>query len=147
MAFQVLYSANFLQEDNVDKYLNMVDHFGSDQDQKLGEKALEFAKDLIKGTLAHIEELDNTIQSHSKNWRLNRIAKVELTILRLSIYEMFHRDDVPPKVAINEAVELAKAFGDENSKKFINGILDAVAKTLEKNLQNLEETNNGQIRA
>ncbi len=62
----------FLQEDNVDKYLNMVDHFGSDQDQKLGEKALEFAKDLIKGTLAHIEELDNTIQSHSKKLEIKQ---------------------------------------------------------------------------
>ncbi|WP_461833309.1 transcription antitermination factor NusB [Desulfothermus sp.] len=145
IAFQVLYSTNFLEQEGVDNYLNMIDHFCGDERYPINEKAVEFAKELVKGTLDHINELDKIIEAHSKNWKLSRIAKVELTILRLSIFEMMYRDDVPTKVAINEAVELSKAFGDDNSKRFVNGILDAVAKTLENKLQNREETSDGQI--
>ena len=145
IAFQVLYSTNFLEQEGVDNYLKMIDHFCADEKYPINEKAVEFAKELVKGTLDHINELDKIIEAHSKNWKLSRIAKVELTILRLSIFEMMYRDDVPTKVAINEAVELSKAFGDDNSKRFVNGILDAVAKTLENKLQNREETSDGQI--
>lgn len=86
---------------------------------------------LAEGVWNAREELDRIIGEHSQNWKLARIGKVEMTILRLALYEILHLPDVPPKVAINEAVELAKRFGDENSKNFVNGILDAVARAVD----------------
>jgi N utilization substance protein B len=76
-------------------------------------------------------ELDEVIARFSKNWKLTRIAKVELTILRLAMHEILHRQDIPLRVAINEAVELAKTYGDDNSPTFVNGILDAVARAVD----------------
>ncbi|MDD4648423.1 MAG: transcription antitermination factor NusB, partial [Desulfoplanes sp.] len=78
------------------------------------------------------KELDTTIARFSKHCKLNRIAKIELTILRLAVFEMLHVPDVPVRVTINEAIELAKKFGDDNSRTFVNGILDAVAKDVAK---------------
>ncbi len=87
-----------------------------------------FSWDLVHGAWSMQKELDEAITRHSQHWRIERIGRIELTILRLGMYEMLHRPDVPVKVAINEAVELAKQFGDANSPSFINGILDAAAK-------------------
>ncbi|MDY7001028.1 MAG: transcription antitermination factor NusB [Thermodesulfobacteriota bacterium] len=91
----------------------------------------EFAWELVSGVWERVESLDKVIVRFSRHWKLKRIAKVELAILRLALFEMLFSKDTPPKVAINEAVELAKRFGDENSKNFVNGILDAAAKALE----------------
>lgn len=88
--------------------------------------------ELLRGVLENSEEINRLIGSYSRHWRLERIAKIELGILRLAIYEMVYRPDIPLKVSINEAVELSKMFGDENSKGFINGILDAVAQSVRK---------------
>ena len=95
------------------------------------EKVCAFALDLAAAVVEKHAELDLVIQRFSQHWKVARIAKVELVILRLSLYEMLHRPDIPLKVAINEAVELAKSFGDENSPSFINGILDAAAKAID----------------
>lgn len=78
--------------------------------------------------ISSIEQLDSRISSVATGWKLNRMGKVELTILRLAVYEMELDEDVPVKVAINEAVELAKKYGEDNSSGFINGILAKVAK-------------------
>lgn len=85
-----------------------------------------FAEPLIRGTLEHREEADALIKKHAKNWELHRIAAVDRNILRLAIYEMLHRDDIPPVVSINEAVDIAKKFSTQDSGKFVNGILDKV---------------------
>ena len=85
-----------------------------------------FADPLIRGTLQHREELDTQIKQHVQNWELHRIAAVDRNILRLALYEMLHRDDIPPVVSINEAVDIAKKFSTEDSGKFVNGILDKV---------------------
>ncbi len=85
-----------------------------------------FALELIGGVLEALPQLDGMIAAHCKNWRLQRIAKVELTVLRLSLFELLYREDVPDKVAINEGIELAKKFGDQRSGGFVNGILDAI---------------------
>jgi len=85
-----------------------------------------FADPLIKGTLEHRDESDELIKKHAKNWELHRIAAVDRNILRLAIYEMLHRDDIPPVVSINEAVDIAKKFSTQDSGKFVNGILDKV---------------------
>jgi N utilization substance protein B len=91
----------------------------------------EFARALVAGVWARRDDLDQTINRFSQHWKLARIARVELTILRVALYEMLYLDDIPLKVAINEAVELAKRYGDDNSKNFVNGILDAVARAVE----------------
>jgi N utilization substance protein B len=85
-----------------------------------------FADPLIRGTLEHRDEVDEIIKKHAKNWELHRIAAVDRNILRLAIFEMLHRDDIPPIVSINEAVDIAKKFSTQDSGKFVNGILDKV---------------------
>jgi N utilization substance protein B len=85
-----------------------------------------FAEPLIRGTLEHIPELDEKIKHYAKNWELHRMAVVDRNILRLAIYEMLHRDDIPPVVSINEAVDIAKRFSTDESGGFVNGILDKV---------------------
>ena len=85
-----------------------------------------FADPLIRGTLEHRDEADGLIKKHAINWELHRIAAVDRNILRLAIYEMLHREDIPPIVSINEAVDIAKKFSTQDSGKFVNGILDKV---------------------
>jgi len=95
------------------------------------EEAVTFASQLFMGICEHLDDIDKVIGKNSDHWKLNRIAKVELAILRLALYEILHRQDIPLKVAINEAIELAKGFGDESSRSFVNGILDAVARAVD----------------
>jgi transcription antitermination protein NusB len=85
-----------------------------------------FADPLIRGALEHRAEADELIKKHAINWDLHRIAAVDRNILRLAIFEMLHRDDIPPVVSINEAVDIAKKFSTQDSGKFVNGILDKV---------------------
>jgi N utilization substance protein B len=85
-----------------------------------------FAEPLIRGALAHRDEADARIMRHARNWELHRMAAVDRNILRLAIYEMLHREDIPPVVSINEAVDVAKKFSTQDSGKFVNGILDKV---------------------
>ena len=85
-----------------------------------------FADKLIHGVLEHQAELDERIKQHAANWDLPRIAVVDRNVLRLAIYEMLHRDDIPPVVSINEAVDIAKKFSTHDSGKFVNGILDKI---------------------
>jgi N utilization substance protein B len=85
-----------------------------------------FAEPLIRGALEHRDEADGIIKKHAQNWDLHRMAAVDRNILRLAIYEMLYRDDIPPVVSINEAVDIAKKFSTQDSGKFVNGILDKV---------------------
>ena len=85
-----------------------------------------FADPLIRGTLEHRDACDAIITKHAKNWDLHRIAAVDRNVMRLAIYEMLHREDIPPIVSINEAVDIAKKFSTQDSGKFVNGILDKV---------------------
>ncbi len=95
------------------------------------EDAVSFASQLFMGICEHLADIDKVIGKHSDHWKIGRIGKVELAILRLALFEILHRQDIPLKVAINEAIELAKGFGDENSRAFVNGILDAVARAVD----------------
>ena len=83
-----------------------------------------FAEELIHGIIEKIREVDDQIQKHASNWKFERIAKVDLAILRMATYELLHRNDIPPIVSINEAIDLSKVFSNLDSKRFINGILD-----------------------
>ncbi len=136
-AFQVLYSLNFapVMDEDVLKHRFLHAPMGeknaedpAEELQELGPQSEEFGWALTHGVWSRQGELDEAIVKHSQHWKLGRIAKIELTILRLALHEILHRSDVPKKVAINEAVELAKSFGDDNSGAFVNGILDAAAK-------------------
>ncbi|HMJ89083.1 MAG TPA: transcription antitermination factor NusB [Candidatus Acidoferrum sp.] len=85
-----------------------------------------FADPLIRGTIENRDACDEVIKKHAKNWDLHRIATVDRNVMRLAIYEMLHREDIPPVVSINEAVDIAKKFSTNDSGKFVNGILDKV---------------------
>ena len=86
----------------------------------------EFITKLVKGVIAEESELDAVLQPVAPEWPIDQIARMDRLVLRLGLYELLHEPSVPPKVVINEAVELAKAFGGENSSKFINGVLGTV---------------------
>ena len=92
------------------------------------EQAAErlFADPLIRGTLEHRDAIDTILQKYLKNWDLHRVAAVDRNVMRLAIYEMLHRDDIPPVVSINEAVDIAKKFSTQDSGKFVNGVLDKI---------------------
>lgn len=85
-----------------------------------------FAEPLIRGTLEKLTEVDGKIQHYTKNWDMNRMAVVDRNILRLAVFEMLFRDDIPPVVSINEAVDIAKRFSTDESGRFVNGILDKI---------------------
>jgi N utilization substance protein B len=93
---------------------------------QVNKRARPYARDLLLGVFKNIEEIDGAIIAHATNWRLKRIAAADRNLLRVAIYELIFAADVPPQVAINEAVEIAKRFGSEDSPAFINGVLDAV---------------------
>lgn len=88
----------------------------------------KFVEDLVTGTTRNIGEIDRVIQETAENWDLNRMAAVDRNILRLAIYEILYRDDIPPAVTINEALEIAKKFSSLESVPFINGLLDKIAR-------------------
>ena len=92
-------------------------------------RVFEHARDLVNGTLEHLEEIDELIASQADNWRLERMPPVDRNILRLGVYEFLHQVDVPKLVVIDEAIELAKRYGSENSSSFVNGLLDGLIKT------------------
>jgi N utilization substance protein B len=90
----------------------------------------EFAGELVEGVVDNREVIQKRIKSQSKNWSLSRMAKVDLNILRIGVFELLFRSDIPKNVTINEAIEVAKKFGTEDSPAFINGILDEIAASL-----------------
>jgi len=126
IALQVLYGLNF---ENIDVQ-KALDLFWSNF--VAPKAAKEFAAFLVQGTCEHKEELDKLIAGCSDNWSLGRMSKVDISILRLAVFEFLYCDDIPPKVTLNEAVDLGKTFGSENSGSFINGILDALNLKLNK---------------
>lgn len=83
-----------------------------------------FGEELIHGVIGHVTEIDSRIRALAQNWEFDRIARIDLAILRLAIFEMLYRKDIPPVVSINEAVDLSKLFSNVDAKRFINGILD-----------------------
>lgn len=92
----------------------------------------EFANELVRGCAERLEEIDERIRDVSQHWRLERMTKVDRNILRLATYELLSQPDIPRKVTLNEAVELAKRYGSEQSPSFVNGVLDRIAGELDK---------------
>src|SRR5215831_5504435 len=93
---------------------------------------VDFARNLVKGTIEHVEEIDRLIQRHAEHWRLDRMAIVDRNLLRLATQEFLHDSGTPKTVIINEAIEIARRFSTQESPQFINGILDGIKKELER---------------
>lgn len=85
-----------------------------------------FAEDLVKGVMKNSEDIDRKIAEHATNWDFSRIAVIDRSILRLAVYEIEYRNDIPPAVSINEALEISKKYSTADSSRFINGVLDAI---------------------
>lgn len=131
-AFQFLYGLEFAEIQDVQRLENNYKNFPTQEGDE--ENICEgFTWELILGIWQNSKELDFIVQQYSKKWRLDRVGKVELCLLRLALFEMKFRDDIPDKVAINEALELNKIFGEERSQAFINGILDNYSKSKNEN--------------
>ena len=121
-ALQMLYQADIRHAPPAE----ILEEFWRGQEPPPDVKA--FADELFTGTSERLPDIDPLISSHADNWDIKRMAVIDRNILRLGVFELLHRNEAPPKVVLNEAIELAKRFGDAKSGKFINGILDAVHK-------------------
>lgn len=126
-ALQVLYSMDS-SKINADDALRLYWH--SHPEDSLEIKT--FAADIVKGTSEKFEEIDNVITQYSTNWKISRMSVVDRNILRFAVYELMWCPTIPVKVTLNEAIEIAKQYGTEESGAFINGILDKVAKASNK---------------
>lgn len=124
VAVQLSYQMLINKESAEEVIESLIENYEED----LNELDLEYIKRIITGIDEKKNELDAIIEKYLVNWKFNRISKVNISILRMAIFEMLYMDDIPEKVAINEAIELAKVFSDEKSVSFINGMLDKVLK-------------------
>jgi transcription antitermination protein NusB len=97
-----------------------------------------FGEELIHGVIKHAAEIDGRIRALAQNWDFDRIAKIDLAILRVAVFEMIHRRDIPPVVSINEAIDLSKEFSNADAKRFINGILDRLKDNLGRDARKAE---------
>ena len=124
-ALKILYQADVLRRN-----IGVVFEAYYDGQEKTDPVVLEFTSRLAKGVEKNLEKIDETISASATNWQLKRMAFIDRNVLRIGVFELIFADDIPPKVTINEAVDLAKKYGDIESSKFVNGILDKIHKTI-----------------
>ena len=120
LALQFLYQLDLLGDDLLDELPAFL------RSEERDAETCRFAKRLVIGTHEHRPRIDEEIQAVAQNWQISRMAAIDRNVLRLAAFELLYCDDIPPKVAINEAIELGKRFSTENSGAFINGILDKI---------------------
>ncbi len=132
-AIKFLFSIDFNKEENLEEMLE--DFFDAAQEQKndeyqevLSSNDIEYAEEVIKGTIEKLQTIDKLIQGNITGWTKDRIVKVDLAVLRLALYEILFRDDIPDSVAINEAIELAKKYSTDESGSFVNGVLGKIVR-------------------
>jgi N utilization substance protein B len=119
-------------------YMDMQDNVSSQMLESFCEnfrppkKARPFFLTLVNGVLETINDIDARIERFSKNWKIHRMSCVDRNVMRIAVYELLHCEDIPPKVSINEAVDIGKKFGTEDSGAFINGIMDSIREALDK---------------
>lgn len=99
---------------------------------EIPEASVSFAQELVQGSIKYQDEIDKIIASFAQDWTITRMANVDRNVMRLATYEILYRTDIPGRVSLNEAIELAKRFGGEDSAKFVNGILDRVVDSISK---------------
>lgn len=122
-ALQILYQVD-ITRDNYESSLN--NFWQAHQEEQIEEELKEFSALLVKGTVANLKVIDAKISQYATNWQLQRMAVVDRNIMRMSCFELLFCGDIPPKVSINEAVELAKKYSSLEAGKFVNAILDKV---------------------
>jgi N utilization substance protein B len=125
IAFQTIFSwdANSVLLSELLKF-QWLDESENDKSQEV----LDFARLLAAGTIENIDLVDKTIKDNLVNWKFNRLSRVDLAILRISVYSLLFREEIPQKVTIDEAVDIAKTYGIDESYKFVNGVLDSIRK-------------------
>ena len=123
LIFKMVFRVEFHHEEEIPQQLRLF----MDTLESANDEDRAYIEHKVQDILAHLEEIDAIIDSSAQNWKTSRMAKVELTLIRLAVYEIRFDDDIPTGVAINEAVELAKAYGEENSASFVNGVLARIA--------------------
>ncbi|MEN8075635.1 transcription antitermination factor NusB [Clostridioides difficile] len=121
----------FSMELSKNSYEETIETFIEDYEMDLNTIDVEYIKNVVKTVTDNLEVIDSKVVESLVNWKLERVSKVNLTILRLAVGEMMFIEDVPGNVAINEAVELTRKYSDEKSTSFVNGVLDKVLKTFE----------------
>lgn len=126
LAFKLVYSLEIQKKVDIQEAIDLF----LESNEITNQNAKKYIEDAVLGIEKNIKEIDKKIEINLKSdWKIDRISKIDLSILRLAIYEITYKD-VPFKVAINEAVELAKKYGEESSKKFVNGILASIVKEI-----------------
>ena len=123
-ALQALYQLDTSGGEPRDVLRGILAHF-----EEADAETAQFAEQLVRGVQSDRPQIDDLIQKSSANWKLDRMARVDRNILRLAVYEILRRADVPVRVTLNEAIELGKKFGSEESSAFVNGVLDKIAHT------------------
>lgn len=119
---QILYRMDITREDGE----AALHDFWSGQNEEIEKPVKDFAVHLVEGVAANLEAIDKKIAEHATNWQLKRMAVVDRNIMRMSCFELIYCDDIPPKVSINEAVELAKKYSGVDAARFVNGVLDKI---------------------
>jgi len=112
------------------------------RDKSASSDVLEYTEWLVSGIISRLEAIDKVVQSYSDNWRISRMAVVDRNVLRLAAFEMLHEENIAPAVIINEALEIAKKFSSDKGALFINGILDAVGRNIDRLRKEMKERNN-----
>lgn len=128
VAMELLFQIS-INKDNVSE---LMENFRENTDYDINEIEMDYVERILNGVVDNIEAIDNTIEKHLLNWKLNRVSKINLAILRLCTYELLYENDIPDKVSINEALELAKKYSEDKSVPFLNGVLDKIVKSSEK---------------
>ncbi|MCM0650370.1 transcription antitermination factor NusB [Clostridium swellfunianum] len=124
VAMTLLFEMSINKED----YSEILENFKEHTDNDLSDVDMEYVTRILKGVQENIETIDKTIEQHLINWKLYRLAKIDLAILRTSTYEILFEEDIPNKVAVNEGIELSKKYSDPKSFQFINGVLGSMIK-------------------
>ncbi|MEA3386294.1 MAG: transcription antitermination factor NusB [Thermodesulfobacteriota bacterium] len=132
IALQILYQCDWNTIEDIDKVITEYATGLASEVIPEDDPALAFGRTRLQGVLTHKAEIDSILKKNAKHWRLDRMATVDKNILRIGAFELCYCPDIPPKVAINEALELAKKFCGGKSSAFVNGILDAVLKNRER---------------
>ena len=128
LAFQAIFSWEFTRA-NLQE-LCLFPWLDQEKREAYGEDTLTFAKYILLGTIENLEIVDSAIKNHLENWDFQRLSKVDLSIIRMSVYSLLFQKDIPANVTIDEAIDISKEYSGEDSYKFVNGVLDGINRDL-----------------
>jgi len=123
--FTLLFQMTFVSQEEFQEKIDLFFKYNN-----IKEEDKQYIKEEVRGVLSKLDTIDELLSQHSKKWKIDRMSRVDLSILRLAVFEITYRDDIPNSVAINEAVELAKKYSGDQSPSFVNGILGSISSSL-----------------